>query len=373
MSKTVELTEAQKQQLKERCNDKTKDVPYVKELLELVFPGKNLDARSLEGKAIKRFIQENSYQAKVTSKYYKKDGSTGNSDTLLSSEQKELIDNHVDQHTCLEITQIVFRDATLQIGSSEFQRVAAYMSELGRVVTNARGHELAIERYKPPSTLKASLDLVNKFAPESEKIKKDIDEIHERDKKNLLSLIGYLNTVRFNRVINDMETKQDRELFLDTFVRNSHNKSDLTSEECDAYIILSSEAVIAATIQAQINLLQAQLDIKIQNGERLSQHDVELISKTRGEFNSCINRQQKLMNDLKQKRSDRLKNQIAENQSILQLVQYWKTKKQRDLMIKLAEEKKKGLRKEIDRISNLDDLKMQVWGLDPEELLNSGP
>ena len=63
---------------------------------------------------------------------------------------------------------------------------------------------------------------------------------------------------------------------------------------------------------------------------------VEAINTAQNEYHQSVNRQQKLLESLKEKRSDRLKNQLKENASILNLVEMWKSEESRTKMIKLA-------------------------------------
>ena len=58
-----------------------------------------------------------------------------------------------------------------------------------------------------------------------------------------------MHTFRFNHQINNYETQNDRDLFESSFIRYTYDKPDLTQEEVDQYIVLSSEVVISANIQ----------------------------------------------------------------------------------------------------------------------------
>ena len=97
---------------------------------------------------------------------------------------------------------------------------------------------------------------------------------------------------------------------------------------------------------------------------------VESISTAQTEYNQSVNRQQKLLGDLKEKRSDKLRSQIKENASILNLVQTWKDEESRKKMIKLADLRKKVVKKEIDHLSDIDELKGIIMGLTKDEGLN---
>ncbi len=96
---------------------------------------------------------------------------------------------------------------------------------------------------------------------------------------------------------------------------------------------------------------------------------VESINTAQNEYHQSVNRQHKLLDDLKQKRSHRLKNQLEENASILNLVEVWKEEEGRKKMISLAERRKEAIEEEIDNITNMDEIKARVLGLTKEEVL----
>ena len=73
---------------------------------------------------------------------------------------------------------------------------------------------------------------------------------------------------------------------------------------------------------------------------------------------------------MKEKRSDRLKNQLKENASILNLVELWKDEESRVKMIKLAELRKKAVKDEVEKLSNMDEIKARIMGISEDEVLN---
>jgi aminopeptidase N len=106
------------------------------------------------------------------------------------------------------------------------------------------------------------------------------------------------------------------------------------------------------------------------NGDRIPMTIIEASNTARTEYNQCVQRQQKLLNDLKVKRSDRLSKQIKENASILNLVQLWKEEDSRKKLIKLGEIRKKALSDEISNLSSMDEVKARILGLSDDEVLN---
>ena len=172
--------------------------------------------------------------------------------------------------------------------------------------------------------------------------------------------------------ISNYSSQDNRELFESSFVRYTHDKPDLTQEEVDQYIVLSAEVVIASNIQIRVERLQELLDQAAEEteGKRMAMSLVESINTAQTEYNQCVNRQQKLLSDLKQKRSDRLSKQIKENASILNLVQMWKDEESRKKLIKLAETRKLAIKEEIGNLSAMDDVKARIMGLTEDEALN---
>lgn len=226
-----------------------------------------------------------------------------------------------------------------------------------------------IFEYKPPKHPDRVLSRVNKFVYDSGI---DKDNITPRQKKNLEKLMGYLHTFRFVHQINNYDHETERELFESSFVRYTNDKADLTQEEVDQYIVLSGEVVIASNIQRRVGRLQRLLDDTASDneGRRISMSLVEAISTAQNEYNSCVNRQHKLLSDLKQKRSDRLSKQVQDNASILNLVETWKEEESRKELIKMAELRKKVIKNEVDKLATMDDVKARIFGLSEEEALN---
>ena len=185
-------------------------------------------------------------------------------------------------------------------------------------------------------------------------------------------MIRYLNTYRFIHQANTYEDEEGRTLFESSFVRYTYDKGDLSQEEVDQYIVLASEVVIASNIQRRVEHLQRLLDEVAQNteGRRISMALVEAIGKAQNEYHQSVGRQNKLLSDLKEKRSDRLKNQIKENASILNLVQMWKEEESRKQLIELAELRKKLVKDEIHNLASMDEVKARIMGISEDEVLN---
>jgi hypothetical protein len=70
------------------------------------------------------------------------------------------------------------------------------------------------------------------------------------------------------------------------------------------------------------------------------------------------------------KRSERLSKQVKENASILNLVEMWKQEESRQKLLKIAELRKNSIKKEIERLGTMDELKARILGISEDDILN---
>jgi len=356
------LTQEQMDKILEIWKSNPKAPPFLKDISKTVFD-KEVDGRSREGKAIKEFLASQNLVPKVTQDYIPKE------EIILNEEQKEYLINNSSTMNALEMSRILFKNNHLSNLSKEARSVNDFLKTIDKKVLYGDVDDVPPDiAYRPPKTFERMLFKINKYIHESI----DKEKLTSRQKKEINATIGYVNTYRYIHQINTYTTQTDRELFESSFIRYTHDKSDLTEEEVDQYIILSTEVVISSSIQASIVRLQELLDDATDNPDnvKISMSLVEAINTARTEYNQCVIRQQKLNNDLKQKRSDRLKNQIKENASILNLVQMWKEEDSRQKLIKLADLRKQVLKDEIERLTTMDEVKCRIMGISPEEVLN---
>jgi hypothetical protein len=362
----MKATEEQKEFIWEKFEEGITDIkPLTSDFVDKFFPDEpeNMkDGRSKYGRLVKDILVEKGLKAKASHQYQPKEK------VKLSEEDSEFIDNNYRMMSFVEIARLLFNDSNLSNLSPEARSVQEYIQSLNPEEGFQAG-EIPQEEYKPPKTIDRAVSKINRYILEGI----DRSKITALDKKNCEMLIRYLHTFRFLHHMNHLSTNVDRELYESSFVRYTHDKPDLTQEEVDQYIVLSGEAVIASNIQRRVEHLQGLLDDAANDteGRRISMALVESINTAQNEYHQSVNRQHKLLDDLKQKRSHRLKNQLEENASILNLVEVWKEEEGRKKMIALAEMRKEAIAEEIDNISNMDEIKARVLGLTKEEVLES--
>jgi len=364
----ISISEKRQEDLLKEWESRPNNPPSLKESVGIAFPDieeKFQDGRSKYGKCVKAFLATQDMKAKPSHEYQ------GRDDVSLSDEMKEYINNNGHAMSDLDITRIIFDDHTLTNLHKETRLVSEYRQAQGieqSLVGAAHTNDVPDQaEYKPPRTINLIISRVNKYVLDG--INKD--KITARQRKEIESLIGYLHTYRFLHHINNFDSQVDRDLFESSFIRYTYDKSDLTQEEVDQYIVLSTEVVIASNIQLRVEHLQGLLDDAANDtdGRRISMSLVEAIGKAQNDYHQSVGRQNKLLNDLKEKRSDRLKNQIKENASIINLVQMWKEEESRQKLMELAELRKQIVKEEIENLSSMDEVKARIMGISEGEIL----
>jgi hypothetical protein len=347
-----------------RGTDHPDGPPALNELIKIAFPDtENADGRTKEGRIVKQFLASRDMTARSLHDYVPK------VKIELTEDHKEYIANNANLMRGYEIARVIFQDVSLSHVSQEARTVNEYIRTLDMSISSFNEEaEVVEDSYKPPKTSTQALSRINKFVLNGI----DKEKITAKQKKDLSSLIGYLHTFRFLHQINSYDDTTNRELFESSFVRYTYDKNDLTQEEVDQYILLSAEVCIASNIQRRVEHLQRLLDDTANNteGTRISMSLVEAINTAQNEYNQCVNRQHKLLGDLKQKRSDRLSKKIDNNASILNLVEAWKDEETRIQMIELADRQKGSLENEIEKLADMDDLKCRILGISKDEALN---
>ena len=356
------LTEEQQLKLLNEWNNRFDNPPSLVELVKLAFNRDDLDGRSKEGKAVKTFLASRQIKPKKSHEYQAKGL------LELSPEHKEYVSNNCHTMTAVEMAKILFKNEALTNLSQETRSILEYMKNIPSNVrfNNLENQNIPTEEYRPPKSEERMIAKINRYILDGI----DKNKLTHKHKKEINSLIGYMNTYRFSHQINLYDDEKDRELFESSFVRYTYDKSDLTQEEVDQYIVLSTEVVISSNIQQTINVLQNQIDIATQEDGKIPMALVEASNTARKEYNDCVNRQQKLLNDLKVKRSERLSKQVKETASIINLVQMWKEEESRAKLLKMADMRKKVIEKEIDRLSSMDEIKCKILGISKDEILN---
>lgn len=360
------LTTEQERIITEAFFNKQDAPPSISELIKLAFPNAiDTDGRSKEGRLIKIFLATKDLKAKTLTNY------SPRQKVQLSEAQREYVTHNYSTMGPMEMARIIFNNPGISNLHAETRAVAEHIKTLPpKQRTSEEVDEVPTQEYSPPKTIEGALKKIDKYIF-AHNFKKE--SLTASQRACLTALLGYMNTFRFIHQINLYASQTNRNLFESEFVRCSYDKPDLTEEEVNQYIMLSHETVESANIQRRKEVFQTIIDnIAANDGEsaRISANMVETINTLQNEYNQCVTRAQKILGDLKMKRSDRIEQQKSSNASILNLVQIWKDEKTRKRMIYIAEAKKKELEKAIDELSSLEDVKARIIGLNKGEMLD---
>lgn len=361
----IQLTPDQEQKIISTWNNTPENPPSLKVLTELIF-GEGFDGRSFQARAIKKFLSTRNLKAKTTTEYESK-----TEKIELSDAHKQYIQNNLVSMSSVEMARILFSNPSINNLNAETRAVHEYMRSLNvQGIFNREAEEdIPKTSYEPPKTFDQALKRINNYVTYAD----DRSKITPTQKKNVEMLMSYLHTYRFIAQMNNYENLSERRLCEDAFIRATYDKPDLAQEEIDQYIEYANQVVQGFNIQRRSNRLQAALE-NIAGNEpetmKISMGLVESIGKASTEYHQCKQREQKLLDDLKEKRSVKVAKSLQENASILNLIQAWKEEESRKELIAHAEKEQKAIANEVNRLSSLPELKARILGLPKEEILN---
>lgn len=358
----IELTEEEKNKIIEFWNSRPTNPPSFRELIDNCL-GKNVDSRSKLARELKEFLASRKIVAKNATNYEPK------GEVELTNEQKEYIRNARlapgIKPSFVEIARTLFENDKITPLSREARTVSNEIkrieSELDQGQTEVLGGE-----YDPPNSIVRALARIKKYTKREFKE----NDLSPRQKKEIESLINYLQSYRFTAQINTYVSQRDRDLFESQFIRFTYDKHDLTEEELEQYILLSTDAVTLQNIQKNIKKLTAILDdVTDDEDGKISMGLTDAITSARKEYNECFTRQDKILKNLVGTRAQKISKQGERRMSLVEMVEVVQDEKKRHLLATLAEQRKHKIKDEVERIKTLDDLVIQVYGLDENEIL----
>lgn len=371
LSDEYELTDADKEYILENV----KDTDLVT-MTRFISGDPKADGRHKLGKKIKEFAVKNGHKVKSTV-YQKKDP------YVLSEDEQQLIEANIGKMDWMEMAKILFQDKNIAPRDMRARAVYDYIKVAAPHYIRKDEELVENEVYEPPKSLYHLILIVNKYVqnlndetkPYYDNIKgyENIKTLPSQEIKNLRALHGYMKIKRFAIQATGYKKKQHRELFESTFVGHTYDKADLLREEVEQYISLAAETVTCVSIEAQIQMLEVQIDQTLNDNspdaKRLSMTMVELLDKSRKNLEAAKKQVADLQDSLVGSRATRHKNRIAATSNLHEFVRMWKDKTGRDRMIKAAKERQALLGEEVQRLSTLDAIKAEIYGLDPNSII----
>lgn len=324
------------------------------------------DGRHVAGRAIREFIASKGFEIKTT-KFAKK------GDIELTDEQKEFCRTNAHKMKCLEITRTLFNNKELGPLSREFRAVFAFLKTVANNIIKEED-EPSDNDYDVPKSVYRLVPRVNKAVPnpkmEGKPLYPDINNIPPNDEKILRVLLSYMNIPQFGNIARTYSKKIDQELFEYNFIGMTYDKPDLTREEVQQYISLCAEIVTESQIARTIQRMEEQAETEFEESKKVSMTLVEFIKKMHDSLKESKANQQKLIKGLSGTRSDRIKKRHEVAASVLHLLDAWKVEEDRNKIIEMAMLQKEAEGKDIDKLSDMNDVIALIAGLSKDEALN---
>ncbi len=343
------------------------------EIVAIVFPGAKPDGRTTEGKSIQAFFAGMDKKAPTT------ETPTGNME--LTEEQKAMIDSLLREgrvKSSVELAKLVFPNVTVKGLSREWRAVHAYTKEHYPDSFSVTEEPADSTQYEPPTRMQELIGLVNTYVMTGDPNRKayNPNTLKISDERNLKALMGYLREYGFKYMASTYDRQVDRNLFISTFIRWTHNKADLTEMEQDQMMQAASEKVNIAQMEREIQQIRRYHESVMAGEEqdatgktkRFGMTEVEQITQTRTKWDAAKARLKIGMEALEEARSKRLGQRDERNNSILNLFDAWRDDPEwRADLIGIGSREKQEDADEVKRLRDMDDVIALISGQSEEE------
>lgn len=349
----MDLTKEQEEFLREN----SARVPDLIDLTQQCFSRNDLDGRSREGRAVRKFLADNAIEYKTTSRVA--------ADPIeFTPEQKEFILGQAETGlSSLRIAQIVFPDRQVNPLSLEQRAVLIAIREVNPDILPSQDSG-ALNLYlspKSPSRIIKKINDATGLGLEELKI--------NRQKQICVARLGInLSNSRFIKIINNYLNEGDRVLFEHEFIRLTWDKPDLSADELNLYLNVCKEVINLEVVSAHLNKLNDMFDVADEQAE-MSIRLAEIIKAKSTEYHQCETRIENLTKKLQGDRGERMKKSHKENASFLSIVQLFQEEEERETIIRIAEMQKEVVAKEAQRLEGMVEWKARVLGISQEDVL----
>lgn len=351
-----ELTQEQKDKILARH----KDIGDLNLLTALVWGDPLLDGRTKQGQAVKKFLVEHEIGYGTTKKVKR-----GDIPPLTPEQEKFILSEAKHNSNVLSITRLVYNDENLKKLSKEWRQVHMLISSAEpESIEDTPDGDVAIGAFNAPKDTVRLVNLVNGALGTTIQS----DKISGKYKAYFDRLAINLGNSRFKRIINTYQSKKDRELFVDEFVRLTFEKPDLTPDELNLYLQIVRDGISLEHLEEKINKMNA-LFMEIEDAKELKVSFSENLKAAVDEKNQVTKRIADTTKKLQGDRGERLKNQGSSDVSFIHIVQLAQEETERKNMIRLAELQRAAISEEANRLETLDSFVCRIMGVSKEEVI----
>ena len=349
----MDLNEQQKDFLRENAS-KTRDLIH---LTRECFKNDSLDGRSKEGRAVRKFLVENSIEFRTTSRQPVEN-------IEITTEQREFIIQQAEEGlSSLEIARIIFPSRRVRPLSNEQRTVLATIREVNPDILPSQDSG-ALHSYISPKSPSRIIKKIN----DATGLGLDEPKLNRQKQICVEKLRTNLSNSRFLKIINNYLNEEDRVLFEHEFIRLTWDKPDLTADEINLYLNVCKEVINLEVISAHLNKLNNMFD-EADEQQEMSIRLAEIIKAKSSEYHQCETRIENLTKKLQGDRGERMKKMQKENASFLSIVQLFQEEEERKTMARIAEMQKEAVKKEAERLEGMAEWKARVLGIGQQDVL----
>jgi hypothetical protein len=349
-----ELSPEQKKQILEEF----KEHPNIEYLTQSAFGNKNLDGRSWQGKLVAALLVDQKLNYKTT-KFQKREPVR----ELTDDDKQYIISAIQNGENIINVARIIYKDDNIKRLSAEWRRVQAYCEVAGITSINEED-EVALGVYQAPRELARLVNIVNGALGTIIQA----DKISGKYKAYFDKLRVNLDNSKLKRILNAYESKKDRDLFVDEFVRLTFEKPDLTPDELNLYMQIVRDGISLEVLEGKINKMN-QMFMDIEEASELNQRFSENLKACVDEKNQVTKRIADTTKKLQGDRGERLKNQGKSDTSFIAVVQLAQEEVERKNMLRLAELQRAAISHEANRLESMDELRCRIMGVDKEDVI----
>ncbi len=349
----MNLTDDQKEYIKKNVNK----VTNLNELTQKCFRDDDLDGRTKEGRAVRKYLIENNIDYKTTRR-------KPQDKIELNDSQKEFIMQQAQEGmSSLEIAKLIFPEKRVKPLSNEQRTVLAHINEINPDFVPSQD-SAAVSDYVPPKSQSRVVKKIN----DSTGLGLDDSKLNRQKQICIEKLQINLSNSRFLKIINNYLNKGDRELFEQEFIRLSWDKPDLTADEINLYLNVCKEVINLEVVSAHLNKLNEMFDVADDQTE-MTVRLAEIIKAKSQEYHQCETRIENLTKKLQGDRAERMKKNQKDNASFLAIVQMFQEEEERKNMVRMAEMQKKLIKEEAERMEGMAEWKARILGINQDDAI----
>lgn len=349
----MELTQEQKDYIKTNAAK----VSNLNELTQKCFRDDDLDGRTKEGRAVRKYLLENNIDYKTTRR-------KPQDKIELNDSQKDFIIQQAQEGlSSLEIAKLIFPQKQVKPLSNEQRTVLAHINEINPDFVPSQD-SAAVSDYVPPKSPSRVLKKIN----DATGLGLDESKLNRQKQICVEKLQINLSNSRFLKIINNYLNRSDRELFEQEFIRLSWDKPDLTADELNLYLNVCKEVINLEVVSAHLNKLNDMFDVADDQTE-MTVRLAEIIKAKSQEYHQCETRIENLTKKLQGDRAERMKKNQKDSASFLAIVQMFQEEEERKNMVRMAEMQKKLIKEEAERMEGMAEWKARILGISKDDAI----